>query len=178
MVLNFDGTGPLAGVGIKLGLTSGKVALASNNSQVSGPNSANVLDFVGYGTAQQYEGLGAAPSPTLLTSINRTFGDTNDNDVDFTIGLPSPQATGGVLATSEGNIAASALVKNSRISDGTIILAENVENVKIYSLTGQVVKTVTGKAGSTLNVSNLPKGNYIISGTVNNKQTSQKIMKD
>ncbi|ACU06845.1 nuclease [Flavobacteriaceae bacterium 3519-10] len=177
VVLNFDGTGPLLGVGINLGLTSGKVALASNSAQVTGPTASNVLDFVGYGISNQFEGSGAAPSPTILNSISRTAGDTNDNDVDFTISLPTPQS-GGVLATGEGSTGAkNTLIRNSRVNNGVIVFAADAEQVKIYSFTGQLLRSVTAKAGGALNVADLPNGNYIISGSVNYQPVSQKFVK-
>lgn len=66
--MNLDDSGPVVGVGVQIGLTSGKIALATNNTRVTGPTAPNVVDFVGYGIADQFEGNGAAPSPTILNS--------------------------------------------------------------------------------------------------------------
>ncbi|CAD7810133.1 hypothetical protein CHRY9390_02127 [Chryseobacterium aquaeductus] len=178
VLLNIDGS-PSVGVGVGLALTSGKVALASNATQVTSPTSANVLDFVGYGLVNQYEGAGSAPSPTILNSITRTNGDTNNNNVDFTITLPTPQSS-GTLAVSNisNNSVKSQFIKNSFVKNEEITFGADVKEVKIYSLSGQLVKTASVKGGSTLNIAELQKGNYIVTGTVNNQLVSQKITKD
>jgi len=178
LVLNFDGSSPLVGVGLSIGLTSGKVALASNTTQVTGPTAANVLDFVGYGTVNQYEGSAPAPSPTILNSITRTSGDTNNNFVDFTATIPTPQAATLAVNDLYNNSAKSNFIKNSFVRDEEIIFGAEVKDVKIYSLSGQVVKTATVKEGAALNISELQKGNYIVTGTVNNQPVSQKILKN
>ncbi|MBM7418810.1 MULTISPECIES: lamin tail domain-containing protein [Chryseobacterium] len=179
VLLNLDGS-PSVGVGVGLALTSGKVALASNATPVTGPTAANVLDFVGYGLANQFEGAGAAPSPTILNSITRTTGDTNNNNVDFTISLPTPQATSGTLAVNDLTDFSkkSMFIKNSLVKNDEIIFAAEVKDIKVYTLSGQLVKTASVKNGVSLNVAELQKGNYIVTGFVDNQPVSQKILKD
>ncbi|WP_435523024.1 lamin tail domain-containing protein [Chryseobacterium indoltheticum] len=178
VLLNLDGS-PSVGVGVGLALTSGKVALASNATQVTGPTASNVLDFVGYGLVNQYEGTGAAPSPTILNSITRTIGDTNNNNVDFTISLPTPQSTTGTLAVSDlTNLSKKGFIKNSLVKNDEIIFDTEVKDIKVYTLSGQLVKTASVKNGVSLNVSELQKGNYIVTGFVDNQPVSQKILKD
>jgi len=177
VLLNFDGS-PAVGVGAGLALTSGKVALASNATQVTGSTASNVLDFVGYGLANQFEGA-PAPSPTILNSITRTNGDTNNNNVDFTVTLPTPQSS-GTLAVNDVNHSAvkEKFVQNTFVKNEEITFGNDVKDVKIYNLSGQVVKTASVKEGASLNVAELQKGNYIVTGTVNNQPVSQKILKD
>ncbi|WP_404984999.1 lamin tail domain-containing protein [Chryseobacterium sp. M5] len=179
VLLNLDGS-PSVGVGVGLALTSGKVALASNATPVTGPTAANVLDFVGYGLANQFEGAGAAPSPTILNSITRTTGDTNNNNIDFTISLPTPQATSGTLAVNDLTDLSkkSMFIKNSLVKNDEIIFAAEVKDIKVYTLSGQLVKTASVKNGVSLNVAELQKGNYIVTGFVDNQPVSQKILKD
>lgn len=179
VLLNLDGS-PSVGVGVGLALTSGKVALASNATPVTGPTAANVLDFVGYGLANQFEGAGAAPSPTILNSITRTTGDTNNNNVDFTISLPTPQATSGTLAVNDLTDLSkkSMFIKNSLVKNDEIIFAAEVKDIKVYTLSGQLVKTASVKNGVSLNIAELQKGNYIVTGFVDNQPVSQKILKD
>lgn len=179
VLLNLDGS-PSVGVGVGLALTSGKVALASNATPVTGPTATNVLDFVGYGLANQFEGAGAAPSPTILNSITRTTGDTNNNNVDFTISLPTPQATSGTLAVNDLTDLSkkSMFIKNSLVKNDEIVFAAEVKDIKVYTLSGQLVKTASVKNGVSLNVAELQKGNYIVTGFVDNQPVSQKILKD
>lgn len=177
VLLNLDGS-PAVGVGVGLALTSGKVALASNSTQVTGPTASNVLDFVGYGSANQYEGTGTAPSPTILNSITRTSGDTNNNSVDFTVTLPTPQSSGTLAVSDVSNAKRSEFIKNSLVKSDEIMFGADVKDVKVYTLSGQLVKTTSIKANGTLSVAELTKGNYIVTGIVNNQAVSQKILKD
>lgn len=174
VVLNLDGSGPVVGLGVQLGLTSGKVALATNNTRVTGPTAANVIDFVGYGLADQYEGGGAAPSPTILNSITRISGDTNHNGVDFTAAIPTPQA-GTNLAVSDVAATRNSLVVNTLVTGNEIHFRHAVSDLQILSMSGQLLKSTEVKADSVLNI-NLPKGNYIVTGTVNGKRMSERIL--
>lgn len=174
VVLNLDGSGPVVGLGVQLGLTSGKVALATNNTRVTGPTAANVIDFVGYGLADQYEGGGAAPSPTILNSITRISGDTNHNGVDFTAAIPTPQA-GTNLAVSDVAATRNSLVFNTLVTGNEIHFRHTVSDLQILSMSGQLLKSTEVNADSKLNI-NLPKGNYIVTGTVNGKRMSERIL--
>lgn len=84
------GTIPMAGA-------SGKVALVTSSSNLACgadcDQAASVKDFVGYGSANDYE---TAPTRTLSnsTSASRTGDDTDNNLADFTVGAPNPESTG------------------------------------------------------------------------------------
>ncbi|MEY2428418.1 MAG: endonuclease mitochondrial, partial [Verrucomicrobiota bacterium] len=79
---------------INMSATSGKVALVSSQTALIGSNpvsSNGVVDFVGYGTANAFEGAATAPSPGNTTSIvrkNGGYSDTNDNSADFNTSTP------------------------------------------------------------------------------------------
>lgn len=180
-VINFNGS-PNPSVGIGIAVNSGKIVLAHNATQVTGPTAANVVDFVGYGSAaDQYEGSGPAPAPTTTTAIKRVSGDTNDNTVDFTIGAAAPiNSTGGTLAVADINFnnLKFNFVKNTFVKDNEITFGTDVKNVKVYNMYGQVVKTPDTNTTSSLNVSELAKGSYIVTGTINDQPVSQKILKD
>lgn len=78
--------------------TSGKVALVTNNTALAcGSNcdkAAGVKDFIGYGTANDYE-TAAAPAGSNTKSPTRSGGDTDNNATDFTAATPTPGASGG-----------------------------------------------------------------------------------
>jgi DNA/RNA endonuclease G (NUC1) len=82
---------------IAMGGTDGKVALVSNDSFL--PNGCpignpNVIDFVGYGSADCYEGFTAAPTLTNTTAALRARGgckDTDYNGANFTAVAPNPR---------------------------------------------------------------------------------------
>lgn len=67
------------------------------------------------------------------------------------------------------------LVKNTSV-ENTVIF-EVKSNVKIYNTNGQLVKSIAVVEGQEVNVSALPKGIYIVTGEVNGKVASQKIIK-
>lgn len=80
---------------INLSAGSGKVALVDGADALSGgcPGSA-LLDLVGYGTANCYEGGAAAGTLSSTLAALRLSGgltDTDDNISDFRVGAPSPR---------------------------------------------------------------------------------------
>lgn len=64
------------------------------------------------------------------------------------------------------------------IKDSEIVFGADVKDVKVYNMMGQVVKTASVRENGTLNVDELQKGSYIVTGTINNEPVSQKILKD
>lgn len=86
--------------------TTGKVALVSNQTLLhcgSGtaclPNAA-IHDFVGYGSADNFEGSGDAPTLSNTTAGFRAGGgctDTNSNAADFTAAAPAPRNSASAL---------------------------------------------------------------------------------
>jgi DNA/RNA endonuclease G (NUC1) len=86
---------------IPMSATDGKVALVSNSNTLSGtcPNTVDIVDLVGYGSANCFEGLGATAVLTNTTAAlrkNNGSTDTDNNTDDFTTGTPNPRfSTGG-----------------------------------------------------------------------------------
>ena len=96
---------------IALASGAGKVALVNTttplgcNGSVTQPCSAaalaTIVDLVGYGSANFFEGAGAAPAPSNDTAVLRADGDdadaeagdreSDDNSLDFMTGTPSPR---------------------------------------------------------------------------------------
>lgn len=88
-------------------------------------------------------------------------------------------ATTGSLGVSENFTAKiSNFVKNTFVKNDEITFGADAKDVKVYTLTGQLVKTASVKANGTLNIAELAEGNYIVTGTVNNQAVSQKILKN
>ena len=86
--------------------------------------------------------------------------------------------TGGTLAVSDFNKSKTNFVKNTFVKNDEITFGADAKDVKIYTLTGQLVKTASVKANGTLNIAELAEGNFIVTGTVNNQAVSQKILKN
>jgi len=94
--------------GIFMGATGGKVALVSSTAPLAGdkPVSDTIVDLVGYGSANYYEGAGAAPPPGNTTADLRAAGgctDTDQNAGDFATGAPVPRNTAAPLGTCSGD---------------------------------------------------------------------------
>lgn len=83
----------------------------------------------------------------------------------------------GSLSTIDFSVSKFSLVKNTLVKS-EINFAKNCRDVKIHNMFGQVVKSLSVKENETVNVDDLAKGSYIITGTVNNEPVSQKILKD
>jgi methionine-rich copper-binding protein CopC len=100
-----DATGTLS-----LSAASGKVALVGNTTLLGagGPTDPSVSDFVGFGTASQYEGAAAAPAGSNTQAVVRQNSgtlDTNVNSFDFVTAVPAPRnsATPTYTPTADGS---------------------------------------------------------------------------
>jgi DNA/RNA endonuclease G (NUC1) len=82
---------------INMSGTTGKVALVAAGDALAGSCPlADVVDLVGYGTANCREGASNAPAPSNTIAIfrkNGGFTDTNGNGADFVTGAPNPRRT-------------------------------------------------------------------------------------
>ena len=85
---------------INMSGTQGKVALRNSTVTFTGSSplgQTGLQDFVGFGTANAYEGSGAAPAASSTAAIFRGAGgatDTGDNRNDFSTGTPTPRNSG------------------------------------------------------------------------------------
>jgi hypothetical protein len=88
------GTTNLANTSGKVALVHGTSPLACGASPGSCSASAGLEDFVGYGSAADYEGSGAGPALSSTTAAARNGGgctDTDSNSADFTALAPGPR---------------------------------------------------------------------------------------
>ncbi|MEO8958078.1 MAG: lamin tail domain-containing protein [Rudaea sp.] len=86
---------------------NGKLALVTSITLLNGscPTGNNIVSFVGYGTANCYEGAGAAAAATNSTAqIRRLEGCmfSNNNSADFAIGTPTPRNSGSPMHACGG----------------------------------------------------------------------------
>jgi uncharacterized protein len=94
---------------IAMAASSGKVVLVTGmdtlgcnggSTPCSAEQLARIIDLVGYGTANFFEGSGAAPTLSNTTAALRADGgytDTDDNAADFSAGAPTPRNSTGLL---------------------------------------------------------------------------------
>jgi uncharacterized protein len=85
---NTTGTTNMSGTNGKVILANVSTALVCNGSSTActAADLAKIVDLVGYGTANFFEGAAAAPAPSITTSILRAASgctDTNNNSSNF-----------------------------------------------------------------------------------------------
>ena len=99
---------------IAMSLSAAKIALVNQatglgcnggSTPCSAAQIALILDLVGYGNANFFEGAGAAPTLSNTTAAFRLLGglqDTDNNSVDFVALAPSPRNTASPLNPPTG----------------------------------------------------------------------------
>ncbi|MCC2591121.1 T9SS type A sorting domain-containing protein [Chryseobacterium sp. MFBS3-17] len=140
---------------------------------VEGPATAN------FGAA------GADPTVhTLVTSVNQAGPvtirisyptGTSTGNKQVTIDDVQWSANGSTLSVTDITAVKSNFVKNTQVTD--FIHFGSKADVKIYNMNGQVVKTANVSDRAALDASDLTPGMYIVTGTVEGKAVSQKILK-
>ncbi|QOW08959.1 T9SS type A sorting domain-containing protein [Kaistella flava (ex Peng et al. 2021)] len=111
----------------------------------------------------------ATPASTITIKNGQTGTSAQIRILSVEVTYNPNLAVGDVKATKAN------LVKNTVVTN-EIIFGE-ASKVSVFNMNGQVVKTADATENSRLNVSELPKGMYLVSGTVNGKAVSQKIIK-
>ena len=156
VIVSFDVKGWTSVEGqIKVTITGQDTKTVSYTAPMSGSLESKSVSFTG----------GVANSTvTIETTAKRAFIDN--------IKVVTTDAS---LAVVDGNASQARLVKNT-VVDSNIIFAAKAD-VKVINANGQVVKTAAVSDGSSLDVSSLAKGVYIITGEVNGKKAAQKIIK-
>jgi beta-lactamase superfamily II metal-dependent hydrolase/predicted extracellular nuclease len=107
--------------------TSGKVALVSSTTALSGACPGGVIDFVGYGSSGQtcFEGAGPTPNPSGNTNSQQRASngcvDTNNNATDFANGAANPRNT-ATAATPCAFTAIGSATPGSGPSGGSFLL--------------------------------------------------------
>lgn len=89
-----------------LAVTGGKVAIVHDTDPLTCGASvgscsvvSTVSDFVGYGTATDYEGSAAPAGSATLADLRAGCTDTNINGSDFATGAPDPRSTASAAAS-------------------------------------------------------------------------------
>ncbi len=114
------------------------------------------------------------------TSFFIRWSDNNETGSDgmYAVDDFSLTPSSGTLAVSDLSKTNGTFVRNSFVKNNEITFGAEAKDVKVYTMSGQLVKTASVKENESVSVAELAKGNYIITGTVNNKPVSQKILKD
>ena len=133
---------------IAMSASAGKVALADTvtslgcnggSTPCSSSQLALIVDLVGYGTANFFEGAAAAPGLSNSTAAFRADGgctDTDDNAADFSAAAPAPRNTASPVNPCNGG-------------DATVIINE-VDSDTPGTDAAEFVELFDGGAGSTV----------------------------
>ena len=105
------------------------------------------------------------------SQINLTLYNTNLSDLNPAIRNLFTKEEIPCIAKLKFN-----LVRNSKVTN-EITFGEKA-NIKIYNVSGSLVKSASVEKNTSLNVSSLPKGVYVVTGEVNGQSISQKIVKE
>jgi len=114
------------------------------------------------------------------TSFFIRWSDNNETGSDgmYAVDDFSLTPSSGTLAVADLSKIKGNFIKNTFVKNEEITFGAQAKDVKVYNMFGQVVKTASVKENESLNIAELQKGNYIVTGTVNNQPVSQKILKD
>lgn len=151
----------------------------TNNRQL-----AVFVDGTQVDTTPMFGAAGAdATVYTLTTAISKP------GTVRVKISYPAGTATGNKqvtvddvswtayssMAVGDASASKASLVKNTVVANNIMFNAK--ADVQIVNMNGQVVKSASVNENTSLDVASLPKGTYVVTGVVNGKSASQKIIK-
>lgn len=106
---------------VRMAASSGKVALVSDTAMITGPSGAAVVDFVGYGSANEFEGGGPAASLSNTTSAERK-ARSSSTSVSMTGGGPDSLSGNGF---DSGDNSADFIVRPRQDPQNSLSLPEN-----------------------------------------------------
>jgi hypothetical protein len=169
-----DATGTLAMSG-----TNGKVLLANVTTAQTGanPTGSQIVDFVGFGSANAFEGTAAVAvlsNSTAAIRLNAGCTDNNQNSTDFSTGTPTPRnsSTATNTCSTSPSIAIASPISGTIYSPITTSanIALSVSNFNVASGTGDghIHYTVNGGAvvmkydTAPIALTGLTPGNYTV----------------
>ena len=142
------------------------IAVPTNTATLKINSQPLVINSTGTGTPP------AAISGIAIREAGNATAGTGTVSID---NLIVKTYTPSTLSAIDFNKFKNNFVKNTIVTN-EINFGEKA-NVKIYSVTGELVKSASVDKNTTLNVSSLPKGNYVVTGELNGETVSQKIVK-
>ena len=120
-------------------------------------------------------GTGSAPAEIASVALRKGGTATNLETPNLTIDDLVVRTYPDVLSVSDIKKGKASLVKNSLVADQLMFASKG--DIQIINANGQVVKTAKVEDGTSLNVSSLSSGMYIVTGVVDGENVSQKIIK-
>ncbi len=177
-VAYFNGAQNSSG-GIDLDNRAGKIALVKGAMQVRDYQNNDIIDLASYGTTNAVPVFASAAN----TAFKRVFENTGNN-VEFVTAPAYPMnSSAGIAAVaitpadpeySKFNFIVNPFLKENK----EVVFSSEIENVKIYDEYGQVVIQSPTRMSYGMNLIELPKGKYTVTGMINKSPVSQQIVKD
>jgi hypothetical protein len=130
---------------INMSGTNGKVALVNGTAPIAACNASNVLDLIGYGTANCAEGTATAALANN-TSAQRNGGgcsDTNNNSSDFTV--TTPLARNSQTAASQCSCAAITTANETNAANEANYCVLQFPQSTLTVQTGTTTQTIYGR---------------------------------
>lgn len=169
---------------LSLGGSNGKIALVSNVDPITDVTDKEIVDFVGFGTSDEFEGYGPIAALSAVNSGQRKLKgckDTNDNKNDFDVAaaaLRNGQTAANVCTNlSTDNLTLTKAVSNTLWTNTASFNVKDKTTVEVYNINGQLVKSFEVKGVQNVDVSSLVKGTYVVKTTSNGKSSTQKVVK-
>ena len=165
---------PTFGTEVAYGTPSNVVLTYIVDNTIASPTNTATLQINSQPLLTNATGIGTAPAALSGIAI-REAGSATTGTGTVTLDNLVVKTYTPSLSTIDFNSQKLNLVKNTKVTN-EITFGEKA-NVKIYNLSGSLVKSVSVENGTTLDVSSLSKGIYIIKGDVNGETVVQKIIK-
>lgn len=148
--------------------TTGQTSIWINPSVASENTPTHVSAF---GTSAKIPEVGS-----LAFRQSATAGSVEVDEVR--LGSTWAEVVGAAfLATGEVKLNKKPLISNTFVKDSFTLLTDKQARVEVYSVAGNLVKNGNYSPNSTINISNLTKGIYIVKVTEEGKVSSIKIVK-
>ncbi|GEN75934.1 T9SS type A sorting domain-containing protein [Chryseobacterium hagamense] len=178
-VVYFNGAQNSSG-GIDLDNRAGKIALVNGPVQIQDFKSNEIIDFAAYGTTNAVPVFASAAN----TAFKRVVENTGNNNVEFVTAPAYPMnsyagSTAIAITPADPDYSKFNFIVNPFLKDNKeVVFSSEIQNVKIYDEYGQVVMQSPTKTSYGMNLIELPKGKYTVTGMINNSPVSQQIVKD
>ncbi|MFN4074557.1 MAG: T9SS type A sorting domain-containing protein [Cloacibacterium sp.] len=167
---------PTYGTEVAYGTPSNVVLTYIVDNTIASPTNTATLQINSQPLLTNSTGTGTAPAAISGIAIreagNATAGTGNVSIDNLIVKTYTPST----LSAIDFNKFKNNFVKNTIVTN-EISFGEKA-NVKIYNVSGSLVKSASVEKNTSLNVSSLPKGIYVVTGEVNGQSVSQKIVKE
>lgn len=167
--------------------TNFKILLANTiDPQTGCPTGTQILDFVGFGTANCFEGTVAPVLSNTTAGIRANNGcqDTNNNVSDFTAAAPNPRNTStpvnicGTASVNENAIAGLKIYPNPNSGSTLYVTSDLIgdKSVVVFDVLGKQILKASNVSSNGINISSLKAGIYMVKVSQDGKSATRKLV--